>query len=343
VMAGELKAEYKIPIGSTLTRVAPDQLSQNTWCRLAGSSFRVRCGPNYKKNKMKAPSEAAFCKAVGLDLFKTEKKVNHICRFLRFPDTPDDKEEDPSEVAEWKDDTLKVFSDPPSPDVLSPTGSTAAASDSGDMKSGKIPTWVVINFQIPSYEPNNPIWGATKDDGEGYSLVFYFCLKESARKAMELPDCGGSSSLQLLRNFFNAPLNGFDEFRKRLKAIPRLVNPEDADLNFATRSLVNNYNAKPFMTGPRCHSFYQQDNYLEVDVDVHRFCWPARKGAYSLMDQVDRMVIDMGFVVEAVADEEMPEQMLACLRISRVEVSAAKTLEQWLERAKKNAENSGNQ
>jgi hypothetical protein len=205
--------------------------------------------------------------------------------------------------------------------------------------SERVPQWLVMNFQIPYYEPSMGILSAAKDDGPGYSLVFYFYLRPSAKKALQ--KSGGSNSIKLLRSFFAGP-DESDGVRKRLKAIPKIVNPEDLSLNMATRPLVNNYNAKPFMTGPRCHTFYRGPDYLECTVDVHKFCWAARKGAWSMFDLVDKMIVDFGVVVEATEDAEMPEQVLACVRLSRIECSAAKTLDQWLaraaEKAKKDAE-----
>ncbi len=45
-----------------------------------------------------------------------------------------------------------------------------------------LPGTFIVNWQIPSYAPNNPIWGAAKEDGTGYSLVFYYVLSGAARK-----------------------------------------------------------------------------------------------------------------------------------------------------------------
>lgn len=37
--------------------------------------FRVRKGPDYKRNKLKAPSEPPMYAQVGMDLFRSPKKV----------------------------------------------------------------------------------------------------------------------------------------------------------------------------------------------------------------------------------------------------------------------------
>ena len=48
------------------------------WAPVEASCFRVRCGPNYKKNGLKAPSGAALGEVVAFDCFKTDKKCNDI-------------------------------------------------------------------------------------------------------------------------------------------------------------------------------------------------------------------------------------------------------------------------
>jgi len=140
-------------------------------------------------------------------------------------------------------------------------------------------------------------------------------------------------SIPLLRRFLEGRNNGEEDIRRRLKCIPRVVNPDELQINFATRRIVTTYNAKPFMTGPRCHTFYQGENYLEVDVDVHKFCYLARKAGHSMMDEVGRLVLDLAFVVEGHSDDELPEQILGCARIARLQRDGARTLQYWMHKA----------
>jgi len=104
------------------------------------------------------------------------------------------------------------------------------------------------------------------------------------------------------------------------KAIPMLVNPAEVNLGFALGQIVNNYNAKPFLTGPKYHTFSKGDNWLEVDVDLHLYQMLARKTFWGLSDEIRDMVIDFGMVVESRSDEEMPEQILGAMRISKPDI-----------------------
>lgn len=55
---------------------------------------------------------------------------------------------------------------------------------------------------------------------------------------------------------------------------------------------------------------------MECDVDIHLYVYPARKTFNNMLPEIPRIVIDIGLVVEAKSDDEMPEQMLASARLS---------------------------
>lgn len=77
---------------------------------------------------------------------------------------------------------------------------------------------------------------------------------------------------------------------------------------------------------------------MEADIDVHHFCLSARKGAYGLLDALSSLVVDIGFVIEAGrdnADEELPEQVLACGRVTHLEPLQAKPLQYFIDVGKK--------
>lgn len=92
----------------------------------------------------------------------------------RFVDSGESKVDAKAEASSPKSD---VKADSPKESTSeSASGSekdkSEAKSDGKDGKDGKdskedekdkVPHFLVVNFQMPYYEPNNPIWGATKD------------------------------------------------------------------------------------------------------------------------------------------------------------------------------------
>jgi hypothetical protein len=188
------------------------------------------------------------------------------------------------------------------------------------------PHLFVVNFQIPSYAPGY-VWSKV-DDGEGFNCVLYYKLSPQARKEL-LSD--SSSSAKLLKKF----LSGLSvlETHNRMKCIPRVVNTETCSLGAAMKKLLRTYNSKPFLTGPHSHAFFKGPGYIECDVDVHKFCYMARKAVYGFIDSLKTIVIDVAFVVEGHSDEELPEQVLACNRCIRIDPTQAQQLTKALQQA----------
>jgi hypothetical protein len=61
-------ADALLPVGASLPRGDDvDDLTQaHAWAAVAGESWNVRMGPNYKTNKKKAASAANLCELMGV-------------------------------------------------------------------------------------------------------------------------------------------------------------------------------------------------------------------------------------------------------------------------------------
>ncbi|GAB4836706.1 hypothetical protein Ancab_001620 [Ancistrocladus abbreviatus] len=134
-----------------------------------------------------------------------------------------------------------------------------------------------------------------------YSAVFYFSTDE--------PIQPGS----LLDRF----INGDDNFRnQRFKLVNRIVKGP-----WIVKKSVGNYSACLLGKALTCR-YYRGQNYLEIDVDI-----ASSKIASALLHLalgcVTTVTIDMGFVVEAQAEEELPERLMGAVRICQMEMSSA--------------------
>ena len=80
--------DIKFPIvaGESVVNIAdrPED-PNNTWSGQTSSSFELRIGPDYDRNKKKAPAGMPLFELMGMDLFSSDAKVEHIASKLRFP------------------------------------------------------------------------------------------------------------------------------------------------------------------------------------------------------------------------------------------------------------------
>lgn len=177
----------------------------------------------------------------------------------------------------------------------------------------------IINCQVPGYSPSNPLWGEKINNGIGFNLVLYFSIPDQIRADLNRPLSDITDpSVKLLKQFMYSSCS----VRDRFKAIGIVVNPHDQKLGRTERHLLENYNGQPILTRPQ-HRFYEGENYFEVDIDAHEFNYIARKGLCEVSNHMINMIVDFGFVIQGEGDEELPERILGCIRLCKVNLRKA--------------------
>ncbi|KAK7352624.1 hypothetical protein VNO80_18048 [Phaseolus coccineus] len=148
-----------------------------------------------------------------------------------------------------------------------------------------------VNLQVPGKEH--------------HSAVFYFFTDE--------PVPSGS----LLGRF----IEGDDAFRnQRFKLVNRIVKGP-----WIVKKAVGNYSACLLGKALTCN-YHRGPNYFEIDVDIGSSAI-ANAILRLALGYVTSVTIDMGFVVEAQAEEELPERLIGAVRVCQMEMSAATVID----------------
>eukprot|EP01023_Acetabularia_acetabulum_P037172 TRINITY_DN3519_c0_g1_i2.p3 TRINITY_DN3519_c0_g1~~TRINITY_DN3519_c0_g1_i2.p3 ORF type:complete len:134 (-),score=32.23 TRINITY_DN3519_c0_g1_i2:249-650(-) len=74
------------------------------------------------------------------------------------------------------------------------------------------------------------------------------------------------------------------------------------------------------MTGPT-HKFFRGHGYFEIDVDIHVYPFVARKAFQGYVGRLGEVVFENAFILQGNCEEELPELVLGCSRVFRVDFS----------------------
>jgi hypothetical protein len=345
----------------TLEQSQPGKVAPNTYSDPQGQSWTLRCGPNYASNKAKAPGGPSLFDLVGLDVFMSQSKIQHIARHINFeplyalPKTPyidldteidrhyakifQEQIEKPldyttAQAERTKREMAENVQLPPSQIYDPQPDPTGKVTPKGDLLPGfhfgsiEKPFLFFITMQIPTYAPS--YMGSTVD-GEGMNLVWYCRATPETQRDLLRADPVNPAVALLKKYLLANPVDRDYQFNMdRFKNIPRLVNVDEFDFAWSINKVIKQYNAKPFLTRPQ-GILHRGPGYANFDLDIHQFCYMAKKVLNGFIPMMSRVILDWCFTVEGHTDDELPESTIAQFRVFKIE---AKSFPSWEETVK---------
>lgn len=168
-----------------------------------------------------------------------------------------------------------------------------------------IPPIFIVNVQIPAENPISLFQEI--NDGTGYSLAYYFQLKPEIAESYKDLSTASPAARLFAEYCMKAPELDNDsrsEFKGKFKVCVRCENIEE----FGLPTFIKQWNSKPALI-KQTGSLIRGPNYIEMDINGHRFNSIAKGALLSLMPSFDRMIISAGFCIESRKDDEMPETL----------------------------------
>lgn len=148
-----------------------------------------------------------------------------------------------------------------------------------------------VNLQVPGREPHSAVFYYATDDPIPVGSLFYRFIHED------------------------------DHFRNsRFKIVNRIVKGP-----WIVKTAVGNYAACLLGKALRCN-YIKGSNYLEIDVDIGSSAL-ASAILHLALGYVNSVTVDMGFLVESQAEEELPERLLGAVRVSQMQMGSAARLD----------------
>jgi len=186
---------------------------------------------------------------------------------------------------------------------------------------GGLPPYIIINWMVPNYAPSGMLSSSRRTNGPGWNLVQYARISETVQQQLRdsaaAAESSHSAAIQLLRRFMH-PTEGEQLRAERLKCILGLADTERTSLGMVLKQMILRYNFKPFLS--KTASFcYLGERYFEIDIDIHTWGHSALTAFATVKEKLSSLLLRGAVVVEADADDEMPEQVLAAIMLTQID------------------------
>jgi len=285
-------------------------IQQSYYSPTDGRDVRLRIGPNYKKNGKKDFGKPAMYSCVACDFISPnagEAQFANIGSLLRDEGLFEFAEH--AEVARTHEDVGD------------------ACGGSSKLVEIALPRIIIVQLIVPKDPPM--LWGGDHDDAlSSQSLVMCFHIKADTIREI-LRDKNATPAVRLLSRFAREAANEKSSFvRSRFKTVFKLP-PEDFEK--LGISMAEGYNGKPIMlrktirvhvSPPKvCGRNRFMYDYMEIDIHVTRWDYLKKYLFSKMRPAIEDVQVLIGFLIEGVSDDELPERLFGAVRLNRLNVA----------------------
>lgn len=178
-----------------------------------------------------------------------------------------------------------------------------------------VPRVLVVNCQLP-YKAGW-LMGAHPEDDGGLSVCSYFTL--SGRASGLLAAGRATPALGLWRRFVEEGVSTKEGIS--FKVVGRVEDLE----KYEVPESFHRFNNKPVLLTKSSRVISSRlPEVIEIDYDVRGWVYPARTALANYHHRAAEAELEIGYLVEGKSDEELPEQILGCLKLYAMDITQAK-------------------
>lgn len=184
-----------------------------------------------------------------------------------------------------------------------------------------LPSLLVVNFQVP-FE-RGPLLSAHPADDHGCNVLLFFALREQVASE----STPGRRLLARCLREEGHPLREGTHVTGCFKAVGVIENIDDLSIPAAVKPIVRNFNGKPVLVERETVRYFREDGVVELSVDIRGFNPVATNCLWLMRDTVlQRAHIQLGLLVQACKDDELPEQLIGAVRLCGLDLNDAREL-----------------
>lgn len=272
--------DWDAPAGLIKAGSTSAHLPKGTFGLGDGTAFKLRVGPDYKRNGRKAPSMPNIYQAATIDFFKVEKIVLGITERLSLPPPPD-----------------------------SPPGAPPTPNHTG------LPRRLIINCMVPAEAPSLL---ATTVDGPCYQVVVVLTATAEQLAAYQAERSAASRLFETFcAEAPNGllPTTGNLNIKERVKLMALVGNLKELGLG-----LLERFNAKPVIISQSGVLARGDDWLeIGINMYRWAYA-PKKVFANLLHTKMGKLQLHISLTLEGRADEELPERAMGAVSIAGMDL-----------------------